>query len=70
MVGVVLPARNRGISGTLPTILAAGATYRQGVGAGSYNLVIQLGQLGKPVETTVYTMYIHCTYIVHIWFIH
>ena len=24
----------------------------------------------KPVETTVYTMYIHCTYMVHIWFIH
>ena len=69
----MLPARNRGISGTLPTILAAGATYRQGVGEGSYNLVIQLGQLGKPVEsleTTVYTMYIHCTYIVHTWFMH
>ncbi len=37
MVGVELPARNKGISGTLPTILAAGATYRQGVGKGSYN---------------------------------
>ena len=24
----------------------------------------------KPVETTGYTMYIHCTYIVHTWFIH
>jgi hypothetical protein len=24
----------------------------------------------KLVETTVYTMYIHCTYMVHIWFIH
>jgi hypothetical protein len=24
----------------------------------------------KPVETTVCTMYIHCTYIVYVWFIH
>jgi len=48
MVGVELPARNKGISGTLPTILAAGATYRQGVGKGSYNLVtpaLSIGQL-------------------------
>ncbi len=32
MVGVELPARNKGISGTLPTMQAAGATHRQGVG--------------------------------------
>ena len=42
MVGVELPARNNGMRGTLPTILAAGATYRQGVGNGSYNLVSTL----------------------------
>jgi hypothetical protein len=39
MVGVELPARNKVISGTLHTILAAGATYKHGVGKGSYNLV-------------------------------
>jgi hypothetical protein len=39
MVEVVLSARNKGVSGTLPTMLAAGATYRHGVGKGSYNLV-------------------------------
>jgi hypothetical protein len=31
--------QGQGISGTLPIILAASATYRQGVGEGSYNLV-------------------------------
>ncbi len=32
-------ARNKGIGGTLPTVQAAGATYRHGVGNGSYSLV-------------------------------
>ena len=43
------PARNRGISGTLPTILAAGATYRQGVGEGSYNLVTPARSIGPLI---------------------
>ena len=46
MVGVELPARNKGISGTLPTMQAAGATYRQGVGKGSYNLVTPARSIG------------------------
>jgi hypothetical protein len=47
MVGVELPARNKGISGTLPTMHAAGATYRQGVGKGSYNLVTPARSIGQ-----------------------
>jgi hypothetical protein len=39
MVGVELPARNKGISGILCTMQEAGATYRHGFGKGSYNLV-------------------------------
>ncbi len=46
MVGVELPARNKGISGTLPTILAAGAIYKHGVGKGSYNLVTPALSIG------------------------
>ena len=47
MVGVEFPARNKGISGTLPTMRAAGATYyRQGVGKGSYNLVTPARSIG------------------------
>jgi hypothetical protein len=46
MVGVELPARNKGISGTLPTMQAAGATYRQGVGKGSYNLTTPARSIG------------------------
>ena len=46
MVGVELPDRNKGISATLPTMLAAGATYRQVVGQGSYNLVIPARSIG------------------------
>jgi hypothetical protein len=46
MVGVELPARNKGISGTLPTMQAAGAAYRQGVGKGSYNLTTPARSLG------------------------
>jgi hypothetical protein len=46
MVGVELPARNKGIRGTLPTILAAGATNRQGVGMGSYSLVTPARSIG------------------------
>ena len=34
-IGVELPARNKGIRGTLPSMLATGATYRQGIGEGS-----------------------------------
>jgi hypothetical protein len=47
MVWVELPARNKGISGTLPTILAAGATYRQDVGKGSYNFVTPARSIGQ-----------------------
>jgi hypothetical protein len=40
MVGVELvPARIKGIYGTLPSMQASGATYRHGVGKGSCNLV-------------------------------
>ena len=35
IVGVVLPARNKGMGGTLPSTLATGATYRHGMGEGS-----------------------------------
>ena len=58
MVGVELPARNKGINGTLPTILAAGATYRHGVGKGSYNLVtpaLSIGPLKDAEEDQVVT---------------
>ena len=41
-----MPARNNGIRGTLPTMLAAGATYRQGVENGSYNLVTPARSMG------------------------
>ncbi len=50
MVGVKLPARNKGISGTLPTILAAGATYSL---AGCWHGLIQLGHpstLHRPAD--------------------
>jgi hypothetical protein len=46
MVGVELPARNKGICGILPTMQAAGATYRHGVGNGSYNLVAPALSIG------------------------
>jgi hypothetical protein len=49
MVGVEFPARNKGISGTLPTMRAAGATYRQGVGKGSYNLVTPARSIGQLI---------------------
>jgi hypothetical protein len=47
MGGVELPARNKGIRGTLPTMQAAGATYRQGVGNSSYNLVTPARSIGE-----------------------
>ena len=40
MVGVELPFRNKGKSGTLPNIRSQGPTYRIGVGDGSYSLVV------------------------------
>ncbi len=49
MVGVELPTWNKGISGTLPTILAAGAKYRQGIGKGSYNLVTPARSIGPQM---------------------
>ena len=40
MVGVALPCRKQGKSGTRPSIFSQGATYRIGVGDGSYSLVV------------------------------
>ena len=65
IVGVELPARNKGISGTLPIILAAGATYRQGVGKGSYNfnqnMIKDIHNMCMNVQCTY--LYVHCTNI-------
>ncbi len=36
IVGEELPARNRGMRGTLPSTLATGATYRHGMGEGQW----------------------------------
>jgi hypothetical protein len=61
---VCVPARNKGISGTLPIILAAGATYRHGVGKSSYKLMIQLGHsstLHWPADGQFQLLKGHCT---------
>ena len=42
MVEVALSVRNKGKSGTLPSIRSQGPTYRIGVGDGSYSLVVAL----------------------------
>ena len=42
LVGVALSCRKQGKSGTLPSIFSQGATYRTGVGDGSYSLVVAL----------------------------
>ena len=52
MVGVEFPARNKGISGTLPTMRAAGATYKV-LQAGCWEGLIQLGHsstLHRPAD--------------------
>jgi hypothetical protein len=48
MVGVELLARNKGISGILPTMQAVEATYRHGV-EGSYNLVTPVLSIGQLI---------------------
>ncbi len=46
IVGVELPARNKGMRGTLPTMWSTGATYRHGIGPGSYSLSTPASSIG------------------------
>jgi hypothetical protein len=52
-------SQEQGDQGTLPTMQADGATYRQGVGKGSYKLVT----LHQPADGQFQHMYVHCIYM-------
>jgi hypothetical protein len=63
-------SKEKWISGTLPTMQAAGATYRHGVGKGSYNLVTPALSICPLVCTCLYKvkhMYTCTNLYIHVW---